>query len=169
MAKEHRDVPDEHYAAIGKIAASWAIFEMLLDSSMTALAEIDDKEKAVCFTSQIARSARKLDAITALLRLSPEGLSKVKQINKIAETTRALAERRNRVVHDIWLQEGDKLLRLEATARKILKFGPFHVDPSDMDKLQADIWAHIVDYVRLMHLYLRGKRTSQEKPAGDRK
>ena len=63
-------VPEKHYTAIGEVAALWAIFEANLDMTIWGMIGIVEREKAICITSQIAGTARKLDAIIALLRLT---------------------------------------------------------------------------------------------------
>ncbi len=165
MVLESFDLPDEHYTAIGKVASIWSVFETLLDVTIWTLTKIETDQGA-CLTAQIAGSARKLDAIISLLKLRPDGAGKIKPINKIAEATRGLAERRNRVVHDPWLHDEGKLFRLEATARKTLKFGSFAVDPSEIGKLQSDMLKHIYVYTELMRPYLLGFPTSPEMPDG---
>jgi CspA family cold shock protein len=54
---------------VGKVAASWSFFEAMLDISIWNLACMS-KEFGACLVAQIAGSARKLDAIIALIKLT---------------------------------------------------------------------------------------------------
>lgn len=132
------DVSQEHYALIGKVASNWALFETSLDFLIWKIAKVPDKTGA-CLTTQIAGAARKLDAIIALVRLNRGDEKLISQLNKLAETQRGLAERRNRVVHDHWIQRGGEPFRLEMTARKVLKFEPVKVSAKELGDLADEI------------------------------
>jgi hypothetical protein len=148
-------VPDEHYTAIGQVAALWAIFESLLDLTIWGLSGMD-RQRSICITSQIAGTARKLDAILALAGLTPEGLEKLKPLNKIVEATHKLGEKRNRVVHDPWVFDNGTIFRLEATARKTLNYKNVAVDTDAIKSLQIELREHIRAYSKLMGEYLSG-------------
>jgi len=119
MAEERLE--SRHFEAIGRVAVSWAFFEAEIDTACINLAEVED-ERGVCLASQIAGSARKLDAYLSLARLHslPQDLNK--RLNKLYEDARQHAEKRNRIVHDPWLfDHPNPPFRYEATARKTLK------------------------------------------------
>jgi hypothetical protein len=59
---------DQHYAAIGRIAVSWAFLEANVDAASIRLADAIPGAGA-CLTSQIASIGRKLDAYIALARV----------------------------------------------------------------------------------------------------
>jgi hypothetical protein len=124
-------LPDGHYAAIGRVAEAWAVFELSIDDACWGLAGLSPTV-GVCLTAQVAGHARKLDAFTALVRLRGGGDPLIKAINKFAERARSLAEQRNRVVHDPWIPLGvlDTPHRIEASARRvaILKLIPMLTD-----------------------------------------
>jgi hypothetical protein len=134
-------LPPQHYAAIGKVAANWSALELIVDSACWELAGVGD-EPGVCLTSQVAGIQRKLDALTALLRLREKPEVLIKDINKFSDRARALAERRNRVVHDPW-QHGGSLgtpHRVEASARKKLVFKSVPMPTDEVVALVDEIW-----------------------------
>jgi hypothetical protein len=113
-------LPDEHFAAIGRVAEAWASLELLIDAACWKLAGLEG-DVGVCLTSQVSGHARKLDAYVALMRLRGADDAAIKQMNKLAEKARGIAEQRNRVVHDPWMARGalDVPHRMEASARKV--------------------------------------------------
>lgn len=109
------------YAAIGRVAAEWAAFEVHIDGACISLGQLDIYN-ASCLTAQIAGSARKLDAYIAIAKFRGVGEDYLKILNKFADETRKLAEKRNRIVHDPWVIQHTPS-RYEVTARKNLRMG----------------------------------------------
>ena len=141
MASDDRDVSDEHYAAVGKVASAWALFEGLVDVSIWQVAGLNPQNGA-CITAQITGSARKLDALISLVR-HHHGDAAVAKLNKIAQTSQGLAEQRNRIVHDPWIQEGGSPARLETTARKRVVVATIAVSTTEVNRAVDDISTHI--------------------------
>jgi len=130
---------EAHYAAIGRVAAEWASFEVTVDTASLNMADMDAKT-AACFTAQIQGSARKLDAYIALARL--RGATKtIEELNKFAKDTQGLQEQRNRIVHDPWVGF-TKPHRLEATARKLLRLMFIPVPTDEVLQLAPRIVEH---------------------------
>lgn len=125
-------------AYIGQIASSWASFELAIDVYALELAGFP-KLIGLCFTAQVAGPARKLDAYIAVMR--ERGATEfLKELNKLAEKIKRLAERRNRAVHDPWITLGQEVpRRLEITARGNLKRQMVPVSKDEMLKLIDDI------------------------------
>jgi len=116
MVLKKLGVPDEHYTAIGQVAALWAIFESLLDLTIWGLSGMD-RQRSICITSQIAGA------------LPPRGGEKLKPPEQDRRNNPpSWGEKRNRVVHDPWVFDNGKILRLEATARKTLNYKNVAVD-----------------------------------------
>jgi hypothetical protein len=134
-------IPDPHYAAVGKVASSWALFETLLDITVWRFSNIDPKIMA-CVTSQVSGSGRKLDAVISLIR-HIHGDAAVAPFNKFSEQTQRLAERRNRIVHDAWLIKDGVPSRIEFTARKRVVVEAIAVDTVALTKLTEEIVSHI--------------------------
>ena len=149
-SEEFSKTATQHYATIGQIAASWAGFEWFIDVYALALGRIP-VEAGLCLTSQISGSARKLDAYIAIACLRGADEKLVGELNKFAQNTKALAERRNRVVHDPWMVATGKGVshRLETTARKKLRYGYVAVPNSEMLKLFLDITNHNMQFLEL--------------------
>jgi hypothetical protein len=137
-----------HRAWIGQIAGLWAAFEHSIDSFAITLAGIP-ADVGYCFTSQVIGPARKLDAYIALAKLS--GAEKfTKELNKFAEHATALAERRNRAIHDSWfIFDGHAPFRMEITARRVLRNRIIPVSESEMEKLVDDLEAHLLRFVAI--------------------
>jgi hypothetical protein len=112
------DVTEAHLAAVGRVASEWASLEATIDTCSHHLADIPVKV-GICFTSQVAGTARKIDAYIALAKL--QGASKtLSALNEFAKDTHGLAEQRNRILHDPWIGATNPH-RLEATAKKTLR------------------------------------------------
>lgn len=144
----HIEAAIQHFAAIGQVAATSALLETFLDTLALELADITS-EAGLCFTAQIAGSARKMDAYIAVARF--RGAKKiVPDLEKFAKVTAALAERRNRIVHDPWsVEQGQTPERMEVTARRILRSQMVPVSTDDILKLVADIRAHIFNLLEI--------------------
>jgi hypothetical protein len=129
----------QHFAAIGYVAGNWGYFEAVVDTWSLSIAGIKP-QPGVCFTSQIAGAARKLDAFIALLGLVRPEHGRGKDIDAFCKDAMGLAEQRNRIVHDHW-DTSDILSpkRLEATARRKLKLEKINVPTSDILDLAIKI------------------------------
>lgn len=117
------------------------IFRIWIDAKTLELAKIKF-ETGLCITTQIAGPARKLDAYIAVARHL--GVKKViSDLESFAKDTTSLSERRNRIVHDPWIVEKNHIpSRLEATARKTLRFLLVPVDTAEICKLCSSIKDH---------------------------
>jgi len=108
------------------------------------------QEAGLCLTAQIGGSARKLDAYIAIARL--RGADKfIRELDALAKATAALAERRNRVVHDPWFFFADRKLtgRLEVTSRRPLRHEYVKVSKDELIRLLNDIAPHLARFVVL--------------------
>jgi len=143
---KENELATAHYAAIGRVAAEWSAFEATIDTFILQITNINAK-MGVCLTSQITGSARKLDAYVALARLL--GAEKqLAKLNTFAKDTLSFAERRNRIVHDPWVGLNTPH-RLEATARRKLRFEFISVSTEDVQRLSFEITEHCVRFERL--------------------
>lgn len=127
-------IEHDHYSAIGRVAAAWAYFEATVDTATIDLAGLSGSV-GVCFTSQIAGIGRKMDAYIALAREkgTPEPL--VSNLTRLASEATAFAEKRNRVVHDVWIfDHPNPPQRYEASARKRVKLGPVAASTETLHK-----------------------------------
>jgi hypothetical protein len=140
---KENELATAHYAVIGRVAAEWSAFEATIVLQITNI----NAKIGVCLTSQINGSGRKLDAYVALARLL--GAEKqLAKLNTFAKDTLSFAERRNRIVHDPWVGLNTPH-RLEATARRKLRFEFISVPTEDVQRLSFEITEHCVRFERL--------------------
>lgn len=133
-------LPEEHYAAIGKVAEAWAGLELSIDMACWTLANLTGRVGA-CLTAQVSGHARKMDAYIALSRLRGADDTLIRRLNKFAVQAQGMAERRNRVVHDPWMAMGVLASphRLEVTARKKVVLKGVLMLTADVLKLAEEI------------------------------
>lgn len=133
-------VGDAHYAAIGRATVTWAFFEMIIDTHIWRLAQVNTDHGA-CMTAQIAGSGRKMDALMSLVRHRIGDGPWTKRLNAFAQSTTGLAERRNRMIHDPILKlEGEEHpRRIGITAKKRLLVTNAPQTAVDVLKLGKDI------------------------------
>lgn len=139
----------EVYAAVGAVAAAWSGFEMQIDLSALRLAGLFQFDVAQCFTAQISGSARKLDAYIAVAKERGSATFGA-ELDKFAKDTAALAERRNRIVHDMWFVQGPEIIaRFEVTARRKLRALLVPVKLPEIYQCFSDIADHTVTFRNL--------------------
>jgi len=134
------------------------MFEAIVDFSIWHLAEVESKRGA-CITSQISGTARKMDAVIALTRMR----AGTEKLQKIAEATHRLAERRNRCIHDPWSFEGGKIRRMQISARKILTAKYVVAEAGEIDRLNQQIIDHMYEFNDLMTSFLPDLPSLREK------
>jgi hypothetical protein len=93
------DLDEKHYAAIGRVAASWALLEHAIDFSIVCLVS-GHKDDGFCITSQVIGAANKMKALIALLRRNNFDKAADK-IDLMMKKLYNLSDRRNRIVHDV--------------------------------------------------------------------
>jgi hypothetical protein len=125
------DISDDHYSAIGKVAASWAALEAMVSSAIWQIGEIQD-EIGACVTSQIFPFDGKIKALISILEVRG-GLNKtICQLNKFHKDTRGIGTFRNRTIHDPWVHDLNTNTphRLQITADKkpIMEYKPESTD-----------------------------------------
>jgi hypothetical protein len=161
--KAEENLESAHFDAIGRVAVAWAFFEAEIDGACINLAEVED-ERGICLTSQIAGSARKLDAFLSLARLYPLPEDLNKRLNKLYEDARQHAEKRNRIVHDPWLfDHPNPPFRYEATARKILKHQRVPMSTEAVLNFVQDIRNLRSTFMILEEEVLLARKSSQER------
>ena len=109
---------------IARIATCWARLEYDVNAAIWALAEVRPALGA-CMTSQIYVFNARLSALLALAKVRRVDEAIITRINKFAEKVRAGQDKRNRAVHDIWLNDQKtpwNMGRLRITAEKKLNF-----------------------------------------------
>ncbi|HTV45167.1 MAG TPA: hypothetical protein VMF05_07605 [Stellaceae bacterium] len=148
--KEALRLAAEHYSAIGRVAANWALFEATIDDQSIELSGIP-YEIGICFASQIMGSRSKLENFIALVKHLgiPEHFTG--KLENFARTVTNLSEKRNRVVHDPWiLSKPAKPQRYETTARRKLRIKLIEVPTEDIIKLAHNIEGVIFGFLDLV-------------------
>jgi len=137
-----------HFWALGVVASAWASFEMTIDLHALQLAQITSNS-GLCFTAQIAGSARKLDGYISVAQF--RGAKKIiGELNEFAKDTAGLAEQRNRMIHDPWLiWAKNSPHRLEISARKKLRSELVNVPSKNVAKLAIAIERHITRFLKI--------------------
>jgi hypothetical protein len=144
MREITQDETNAHYAAVGRVAATWASFEHELQSQIWDLAAIPNPVGA-CVTSQIGNSARLVDCLIALLALHGVHKDDLKPMREFSEKVGRKQRTRNRIVHDAWYlhfaddETPPKAYRLEISAVKEPIFGPIPHATEDVDKFVNEI------------------------------
>jgi hypothetical protein len=167
MAKEPDETPGEilldllpfEYAEeIGHVVAGWARLEHDIDEMVWALAEIEDQNIGACLTAQFSTVHARLNALLALARLKGYSEFQIARLNKFREHATALAERRNRIVHDPWLSSwaikggrSSKTYRLHKTARSKLDFDYKPVTLEQLKALRKEIDETIKQFNGILH------------------
>jgi hypothetical protein len=129
------------------VASTWAAFELSLDLATLHLAGIP-QNIGLCITAQVIGPARKIDAYISIAR-ERDAKKFMDDLNTFAKDTTGLGERRNRVVHDPWQLQHGPFTRLEATARRKLRFEFVEVTSSEIVSLMTSIRAHNTKFLDL--------------------
>ena len=157
-------LPQEHYAAIGKVASNWSVFERIVDSAIWGLAYAED-EAAACLTAQFAGTPSRFNALIALVKLRGGSTTMVEKIEAFHKASNALVARRNRVIHDPWVLERSSLrpYRLEISAQKHLIFEYRPMDTRSVLAIAEDIANHINLFGDLINELIGEVHTLSEK------
>lgn len=145
-------IPFEYAQEIASIVSYWAQLEYDIDSAIWDLAGLYDTPRiAACLTSQYSTVAHRFNALSSIARLRGVSDYELAKLNKYKERVLALADRRNRVVHDPWLTSVDftkptghstgKTYRLQKTARARLEYAYKPISIEELKTLKDEIVA----------------------------
>jgi hypothetical protein len=124
--------------SIANAANNWAYLEYFVNSSIWLLAGVAPALGA-CLTSQIYTINARLDALVALMKLRRVDAALIKRVNKFQNSVRDAQDIRNRIVHDLWLNDNHSranMGKFRITAARELKFG---IDSITREALNADL------------------------------
>lgn len=171
-------IPYEYANQIACIVSHFAQLEYDIDAVIWELAGLSDMPNGIdigaCLTAQIPAVVPRIEALIALARVQDVPEDRITKINKFKERARGLGERRHRVAHDPWYAtwksdrpESD-VYRLQRTAKARLEHGYKHVALGELEALDADIQAAILQFSDLGSEILRAfwtlPETRQEVP-----
>jgi hypothetical protein len=113
-----------HYQLLGKISATWAVFELNTDKLIWEIAGIPQTVGA-CFTAQLIGPAKRFDVLICLVRLFNGSDVLLDEIKSLQGRASQIGEERNRRLHDAWFVNHvtGVAARFQITAKKELKFG----------------------------------------------
>jgi hypothetical protein len=124
-ASEHIPIPDEHYAAMGKVADSWADLEFEIDQLIWEFLQTAQALGA-CVTAQMISVHPRMNALIALAKLWEISAAHLDDLGRFYGKIGPLADKRNRLIHDKRFIELTKkqVVRFEVSAKSRLKFEP---------------------------------------------
>ncbi len=128
------------FELIGRATSDWSGLDYFISESIWALA-LTPPPLGACITAQIYTTDGRLRALLALLKIRQADQKLIDTVNDFANEIRGPAEKRNRIVHDIWTVHEDTgaMLKVEITAQRKLTFEVKEVDLSRLRKDVQDI------------------------------
>jgi hypothetical protein len=144
------NIPDDHYAALGKVADAWADLEFQIDQLIWHLLGASQALGA-CVTAQIISIHPRLSALRSLVDLWEISPPIVARLNTFIGEAEAMSTKRNRTIHDKRLIQWKtkEVVRFEVTARKELKFGPVPEPIDELLKFRDDILNKVAQFVSI--------------------
>ncbi|MFY9656899.1 MAG: hypothetical protein WAK01_09975 [Methylocystis sp.] len=130
--------PPEYAELIAHVVTTWSNLEFGVNQTIWALADAPQAYGA-CITSQLTSLHSRLNALVALMRVRGCSDKLISRVNKFAEDVRGAQEKRNRIIHDPWLNsvEWPMILgRIEITAPKKLTISAKSIS---VDDLKSDL------------------------------
>lgn len=127
-----------HAAAIARAISAWAKIEFEIDEFIWQLAQLEPNVGA-CLTTQFPGVVARMNALISLARQQKVNKARIGRLNKFKTLATALADERNRLVHDPWLfgYNSKKLYRLHKTAREHLEYEYKVVTEAELTALEA--------------------------------
>jgi hypothetical protein len=147
---ENIPIPDEHYAALGKVADAWADLEFDIDQFIWKLLRTEQALGA-CITAQMISSHPRFRALYALVRLYAVSDETTKEIGTLSGEVAGLQTRRNRIIHDkrmMWAATKE-VVRFQVTAEAKLQFGPQPEPIESLAKFVQEVMAVRVKFDQL--------------------
>jgi len=137
---EYKELPflPEFANQIAEANNSWAYLEYYINTCIWHLADVAPALGA-CMTSQIYTLQGRLNALVALLNLRKADQTIIDRVNSFSSRVREASEARNRIAHDMWLNDSflpKQMGKMEVTANKSLKF---QIVSISCDELKAEV------------------------------
>jgi len=141
---------NDHYAAVGKIAANWALLEASVDLTLWEMTSYKD-EASACITAQLMGLGPRLNALSALLHYFDCSTKLRETLESFSKKTVGANEQRNRAIHDPWLKNKDnnELRKIRVTAKKALTFKSVIVTVPELEHLNEIIILLVNEYQEL--------------------
>jgi len=164
---QHIPIPDEHYAAMGKVADAWADLEFEIDSLIWQFLHTPQALGA-CVTAQMVSIHPRMNALLALASLWEVSPDLITELKRFYGNLGPLADKRNRLIHDKRMIQWKtkSVVRLEISAKSKLRFEPF---PEDIDYLMTfarDVTETHLRFITIRDGILRELDSSRDKLRG---
>jgi hypothetical protein len=157
---------DPIYAKIGLAAARWSYMEHLFDQLIWNLAEVTPILGA-SITAQIMGLNPRLDTLKALLTAKKMHHKLISKVETFKQRSADAQERRNRIIHDPWLQEvaSKEIGQFKTMPRKDLRYGIQPVTEAYVDETLAKIQERREDATNLTGLIWHAMKALPKTPA----
>lgn len=144
-AQAFRPLPDDHpcYRLVGLVAAETARIERLIDQAICNVGEMDLRVGA-CLTGQMIGPTPRFNALLQLARNRGMTAAIIKQIGTVQGHSSGIFERRNRIVHDPWLEDQatGEAHQFRGKAKAKPEFGPVPFSETNLTNELAEIRKH---------------------------
>jgi len=148
-----RPLPDDHpcYRLIGLVAAEAARIERLIDQAICNVADVDLRVGA-CLTGQMIGPNPRFNALLQLAKNRGMSVAICKRIATLGGHASGYFERRNRVVHDSWLEDQatGEPHQFRGKPKKQESFGPVPASEAFLASELAAIRKHREDVTELV-------------------
>lgn len=143
-------IPDDHYAAVGKVSDAWADLEHEIDRLIWHLAGAP-QVLCACITAQMISVHPRLQALLSLVHIWRISDATEKELKAVDTEIGALTEKRNRTIHDkrMVLWHEDQVVRFSITARRKLTFGPIVEEIAELEKTREQIYDILRRFVKV--------------------
>ena len=165
---------EPYYKLIGKLAITWAEFELSVNEAIWELANVT-REAGTCMTSQFIGPGPRFRCLVSLLNLRKAPDALVKAINVLSGEAENLGRQRNRYLHDPLMRDRDtgRIYRMETTADRTLKHIGIPVETEEIGRLVEKIETIDADfddiYLRVLAETPLWPRTQFEQSPGIRR
>jgi hypothetical protein len=164
-ASEHIPIPDEHYAAMGKVADSWADLEFEIDQLIWEFLQTAQALGA-CVTAQMISVHPRMNALIALAKLWEISAAHLDDLGRFYGKIGPLADKRNRLIHDKRFIELTKkqVVRFEVSAKSRSKFEPVPETIGSLTNFAREVTAMQLEFLLIKQRVLTELSASQDKP-----
>jgi hypothetical protein len=134
-------LPDDHpaYGLIGLITSECARIEHFLDATIFEFAGLQSQARmGACITGQMIGMYPRYQALHQLALEAGAPAAIQKEIGRLEQTSNSVATRRNRAVHDAWMEEATtkEIAQFRTKTKKEPAYGP---DIISLDTLKDDL------------------------------
>lgn len=130
-----------YYAAVGQAASTWNHLESRVDLAIIYFAK-ESADVISCLLAQMLSINAKLDALVAIVQYETRSKIRdktVRRLIKFTQDVRPLAMKRNRIIHDPLILEGEEVRILRLTTKSPRGKLVFDIIPFDLKEINEFI------------------------------